>query len=393
MTNRAVKGERAMIAKAFRHCVLIGVGLLTSTMAAAQTSTPSDSGAYKIGALLQLSGPSGYFGEWTKNGILLAVDDINGKGGINGKKLEVIFRDSKDDPKTGVSEFRKFADLDNVPAVLASGSAIVLPVCPIAEELKILLLNASANSPKIQTDCGSFTFSSISDAPIEVGALVDYATKSLGAKTAGVIHITNDVGVGLKESFVQAFQKLGGKVLAVESGEKGATDFRPQLIKLRAANPDVIFVAGEVNESAQIFKQKHELAIKSQMLAHSTSLSAKVVEVAGAEATQGAIFSQGAFDASGANPVMADFAQRYTARFGQNPAMIYMATFYDGVQLVAAALKSGGNTGAGIQKALSEVRTYEGMSGSFVYNPGTRTPVKPVGFLKVEAGKFVPVKQ
>lgn len=376
-----------------RRCAFIGVGLMASTLAAAQTSAPGGSDVHRIGALLQLSGPSGYFGEWTKNGILLAVDDINSKGGINGKKLEIIFRDSKDDPKTGVSEFRKFADLDKVSAVLASGSAIVLPVCPIAEELKILLLNGSANSPKIQKDCGSFTFSSISDAPIEVGALVDYAAKSLGAKTAGVIHVTNDVGVGLKDSFAQAFEKLGGKVTIVESGEKGATDFRPQLIKIRAANPDVIFIAGEVNESAQIFKQKHELAIKSQILAHSTSLSAKVVEVAGAEATQGAIFSQGAFDASGANPVMADFAQRYTARFGQNPAMIYMATFYDGVQLVTEGIKRGGDTGAGIQKALSEVRTYEGVSGSFVYKPGTRTPLKPVGFLKVEAGKFVPLKQ
>lgn len=351
-------------------------------------STDEDVDEYVVGALLQLSGEVAYFGEWTRNGIELAVEDVNAAGGVNDKPFRVEYVDSQNDSATSVSEFRKLVDLDNVPAVMASGSVAVLPVCPVAEELQALLLNASANSPQIR-DCGNFTASLISDSAVEMEALADYLYNERGIREAATFNMNNDVNVGIKDAFVSAWEELGGSILGSESAEVGTQDFRSQLTSLRSLEPEATLVAAEAPDAAVMLKQSEQINFETQWFTQANAVNQDVVDIA-KEGAEGIVISQVAFDPATGPTAMQEFEKKYNESFEENPALVYSATFYDATMLLAEAIEKGGYSGPEIVDYINGLEEYDGASGHAEFvEPGVVS--RDIIFRTVENGDFVTI--
>ena len=340
---------------------------------------------YKVGAILPLSGSGANYGKWEKQGVDLAVDEINQAGGINGKKIEIIFEDSKSLPKDGVSAMNKLSSVDKVPVAIAGISSVVLACAPVADQYKVVLLNSGGVSPKIR-GAGQYVFSNIGDGAIEVKVTAEYAYNNLKFKKVAVLNINAAAGTDSRDIFIKHFKSLGGEIVAEEGHDQGATDFRAQLTKIRDSKPDAIYLASFTKESALILKQASEMRIKTQWLSYAPFQGQDIITIAG-NAAEGIIYTSPAFDPNSTDEKMKEFQNKYESKYGVE-SELYAATFYDGIKLIAEAIKNGGYNSEGIRKALQEIKDYPGVSGLTTFD-ADRAVSKPVILKTIKNGQFV----
>lgn len=373
--------------------LLTALALMAAACGQAEESDSDDPAAasdedvdeYVVGSLAQMSGDVAWFGELVQNATQLAIEDVNEDGGINGKPFDVKFRDLQNDASISISEYRKFIDVDGVPAVMVGSSVALLPMCPIAEDEENVILNTGASTPEMREACGEYLISNIPDSSTEMQTLARYLYEQ-GHRNAATFNINNDVNLGQKTAFVDAWNELGGQIVAEETAEVGTQNFRSQIAGLRAANPDATLVATEAQDTARFFRQASDVNFTSQFAAQSNAISEDVLEQA-ADAVEGTIFATVIFDPSTHEPG-AEFEERYTERFGESPALLYSALAYDGTIMLAEAIEQVGYSAPAIKDYLRGIDQWEGVSGVVTYSePGFAE--RPVMFRTVEDGEFV----
>src|SRR3989344_222432 len=199
-------------------------------------------GSYKIGVMLPLTGDAAAVGLPEQRGIKIAIDEMNAKGGVNGRKLEAIYEDSKCNAKDGNAAAQKLVNVDKVKVIVGGVcSGATLGASPITEENKVILISPSATSPDI-TNAGDFVFR-VAPSDAYAGIVTsDYAFNDLKTKKAALITETTDYAQGLRRVFKENFAKLGGEIVADETYNPEDTDFRTQVTKVKAASPEVIYL-------------------------------------------------------------------------------------------------------------------------------------------------------
>jgi branched-chain amino acid transport system substrate-binding protein len=333
--------------------------------------------------LLPLTGSGASYGQYAKNGIALAVEQINEEQGIIGKKLMVIYEDSQSNPASGVSAFRKLLDVHGVPATLAEFSPVVMACAPIANTQKTVLLNCGAQTPKVR-EAGQFVFSAIPDANEEAGQMAEFAYHTLRLRAVATFCINTDTGVATTDVFVQHFTRLGGKILAQERHEQGTTDFRLQLTRLQAVSPPAVYMISLVRESALILKQATELGLKTRWLSYTSFQGPDIMTVAGV-AADGVIYTYPAFSPEASARAKA-FAAAYSRRYSAEPE-VYAATFYDGVFALKNAFEKFGTSGEAVRQGL-RAEVYQGVAGPIDFRRANWV-LKPLQFRTVKGGHFV----
>ena len=239
-----------------------------------------EEGAIKIGAILPLTGDMATFGESFKNGIDLAIDEANEKG-IHGKKAIVIYEDDRGKGDFAVSAFWKLITSDKVESVIGGVmSSTAMPIAPIAQKEKVVLLSPTATAPALSQFKNYFFRIQPSDV-FEGAIMAEFASKQLKAKKLGVLYVNNDWGSGLSKVFISKFGLLGGTIPIVEPYSLGDTDFRSQLTKIKSVNPEYIYLLGYLKELSIILKQMLELGVKSRILSAYSFDDPKLIEVAG----------------------------------------------------------------------------------------------------------------
>ncbi|MHA1757143.1 MAG: ABC transporter substrate-binding protein, partial [Promethearchaeota archaeon] len=214
---------------------------------------------------MPLTGDAALYGQSIKKGIDIAVAEINKTGGIKGRKILVIYEDSKALPAEGVTAFKKLINIHNVPAVIGDAvSSVTLAIAPIAEKDKIVVLSPLSSAPAI-THAGDFIFRNVPSDLFGGKVAAYFAVKHQCWTSLAILYINNDFGVGLKEVFSDVVESLGGKIVASEAYEQGSTDFRTQLSKIKETDPDAIFLVG-YREAPQILIQAKEKGIKAKFL-------------------------------------------------------------------------------------------------------------------------------
>ena len=192
-----------------------------ATQAPAPAAKPD---VYKVGLINHLTGDAAAYGQSMKKGTELALDVINGAGGIGGTKVEVIFEDDRLSAADAQTAFLKLVQSDKVPVVMGSGaSSLSLSLCPKAQEMKIVQISSISTAPSLK-DCGKYFFSAMASDTAQGPEWVKVA-EALGAKEAAVMYINNDYGIGVKDTFVPAFEKAGGKVLIAQPFDAGQQGF------------------------------------------------------------------------------------------------------------------------------------------------------------------------
>jgi branched-chain amino acid transport system substrate-binding protein len=241
----------------------------------------------KLADVAELSGGGATVGTNWKNGIDLAVEEINGKGGILGRKLTVTHADSQSNPSTARAQVQKA--LDSEPYVLLgpgySGSVKV--TAPLAAEAGITQIMGGEAAELTQTG-NKFLFRTSFGQQSTMPKVAKYVADELKAKTVAVVWVNNDFGKGGHDVIVKEFGKRDIKVVADLSTEAGQADFAADVAKVKAAAPDAVFVYLNEEESARILKELKRQGVTAPLIGETTLVGQKVIELAG-DAANGAL--------------------------------------------------------------------------------------------------------
>jgi len=339
----------------------------------------------KIGAILPLTGDAAKYGESAKEGIELAIEEINAEGGVKGHKIEIIYEDSQGLPTTGVSAFQKLITSNRVPAVIGGlFSSVTLAIAPIANREHVVVLSPTSSAPAI-TKAGDYIFRNCASDIFEGKIMAEAARKTLGLSKVAIIYINNDYGVGIKDVFKKEFTALGGKILAEEAFDQGATDFRTQITKVKQANPEAVYIIG-YRELGSLLKQAKELGLNVQFLSTVMFEDPEILKIAG-DAAEGVIYSARAYNPKSKEPIVKKFVEKYEMKYHKEPD-IFAALSYDAVLILAKAMEIGGFTADGIKEAIYGIRDFQGVAGVTSFDENGDV-VKPAVLKIVRNSKFM----
>jgi branched-chain amino acid transport system substrate-binding protein len=266
-----------------RPGILAGVVLATILTGAAfaQSGAP-----IKLADVAELSGGGATVGTNWKNGIDLATEEINAKGGILGRKLEVTHADSQSNP--GVARAQVQKALDNEPyALLGPGySGSVKVTAPLAAEAGITQI-VGGEAAELTQAGNKFLFRTSFGQQSSMPKVAKYINDELKAKSVAIVWVNNDFGKGGRDVIAREFARYGIKVAADLSTEAGQADFAADVSKIKAANPDAVFIYLNEEESARILKELKRQGVTAPLIGETTLVGQKVVELAG-EAANGA---------------------------------------------------------------------------------------------------------
>ncbi|MGJ4960891.1 ABC transporter substrate-binding protein [Bradyrhizobium sp. HKCCYLRH3061] len=266
-----------------RSIILAGLcsATLLSGAAYAQSGAP-----IKIADVAELSGGGATVGNNWKNGIDLAVEEINAKGGILGRKIEVSHADSQSNP--GIARAQVQKALDGEPYVLLgpgySGSVKV--TAPLAAEAGITQIMGGEAAELTQAG-NKFLFRTSFGQQSSMPKVAKYINDELKAKSVAVVWVNNDFGRGGRDVITKEFNRLGIKVAADLSTEAGQADFAADVSKIKAAAPDAVFIYVNEEESARILKEIKRQGVTVPLIGETTLVGQKVIELAG-DAANGA---------------------------------------------------------------------------------------------------------
>ena len=196
--------------------------------------------AIRFGAILPLTGPNAATGGQQQRGLQFAMERTNAAGGVGGRQIEILFEDNQTKPDQSVLSFNKLVDLNGVQAIFTGFSGPTLAMAPLATRKKILLINGAAQADRLAT-ASPYLINTIPVINDEVTSLAKYLYGA-GKKTAAVLYENDAAGTAGRDDFATAYKAAGGQILAEEPSSFSQTDYRPALLKLNAAKPDVVFV-------------------------------------------------------------------------------------------------------------------------------------------------------
>ncbi len=363
---------------------LIVPGLITAPAVQGASDT------LKIGAAFALSGSIAVYGEGFRKAVDLAVEEVNAAGGIKGKKIEIVYEDNKSNPKDCVTAVRKLVTVDKVPVIFGpAGSSNFMAAAPVAQESKVVMISAQGAAVGL-TKAGEYIFR-VFPSDVLQGPHLARLALSLGHKEAPVMYVNNDWGLGLKNAFVEAYKKAGGKVTDEIPYDEKKTDYRTELIRATKNKPAAVINLTYINEGAVQFKQAYEMGIKTQWLCGSAARAPKMVELAG-KAAEGVI---------GTYPAVAQdtkefkaFKEAWVKKYKDDKIPIFGDYNYDMVKITARAIEKGGYTADGIRKALPEVaKGYRGVTGEKTFDAERGMLKAEYGLWTVKDGKIIDYKK
>jgi len=305
----------------------------------------------RVGLIQPLSGPIAAAGSYIVNGAKIALDRVNGKGGVGGRPLELIIEDNKSDPAETRNAAEKLIVRDKVPVIIGAwGSSMTLAMMPLAAQHGVPLLVETSSSIKI-TDPktpGAKIVSRISPTSELEAFGVEPLIPQLGLKKVGYLAVNTDWGRGAVTAFGDVLKKHGAKIEAVEYVGQADTDFYSQLTKFKAAGVDSVMITDDAPKTAKMLQQMKELGLEAKVLVTGGSAwPDSILQLAGAKAAEGAMFINFynpydhslAADPEASRAYVEDWKKRGLPWIGVVEGM----RGFDAVNVVAAALQKAGD--------------------------------------------------
>jgi branched-chain amino acid transport system substrate-binding protein len=339
-----------------------------------------------VGHVASMTGDTATFGRSADQGIRMAVEEINGAGGVLGRPIEVVTEDDRSVTEEARTAAQKLIGRDQVVALLGEvASSRSLAAAPEAQRAKVPMISPGSTNPKV-TEVGDYIFRACFIDPFQGAVMARFAADELKAKRLAILFdFKQDYSVGLAEFFRDTVKKNGGEIVADERYTSGDIEFRAQLTTIRAAKPDAIFVPGYYTELGLIAKQARELGIEVPLLGGDGWDSEKTLEIGG-DAVNGYFFSTH-YAADSDSPRVQEFVKRFGEKYGATPDAM-AALGYDTAGILADALKRAGTTESGkLRDAIASTSNYEGVTGKISIDP-QRNARKDAVVLKIEDGKF-----
>jgi branched-chain amino acid transport system substrate-binding protein len=326
----------------------------------------------KIGFMGPLSGNEASYGESIKRGVDLAVKEM----GLT--NVEVIYEDSQCKPNEAVNAINKLINIDKVVAIIGEVcSGATLAAAPIAESNKVVMISPASTAPKI-TEAGDYIFRVVPSDALQ-GAFGAKLLKDKGYKKLAILYGNEEYGVGFEKVLRENFEKLGGKVVASESFERGTTDLRTQITKIKASKPDALYIISNAPESSvAALRQLKELKVQATIFGSEGLKSDDIIKNA-KEAAEGLIVSS----VTAGND---EFIKKHIAEYNKEPGP-FAAFGYDAFKAIALAIENGAKTSEDIKNALYQLK-FDGATGVIDFDDNGDVGGNYDVFI-VKNGKFV----
>lgn len=339
----------------------------------------------KIGFFAPLTGFAAADGTSAKHAVEIGVKEINDKGGINGKKIELVVYDDRHNSKEAVAIANKLIERDKVVAVVSGSYSMPTRVtAPIFQRAGIPMVAGYAVHPDV-TKAGDFIFRNGYRGEVEGAAAADVAVKLLNAKKLAVLTMDNDFGRTLAAAFKKRAVELGAELVSDNIYALGEKDFTPLLTKVKDANPELLYTSGYYNEAALITKQAKDLGLSVQILGEEGFDSPKFLELA-ADAAEGTIFTTN-LNRDDARAFVQEFLKTYKETYGIEPDMVG-ASSYDAFKIIVAAIEKAGTDPKALRDAIAGLKNFDGVTGEISEFNAIGEVMKPVQIQVVKDGQF-----
>jgi branched-chain amino acid transport system substrate-binding protein len=317
-----------------------------------------------VGVATLLTGDFAVLGENIVQTARLAADEVNKNGGINGRPLELVIEDSKLDSRSGVAAMQKLVNADGIRYIIggmsSNGSVAAAPIANAAHAVDLTPVTGGKNVD----EAGDYIFR-IANSDVLAGRDLANAMLKMGYKNVGVVGAVTEYTIDIQKTFEKTITDQGGTIVVSEQFQPGTTDYRTMIAKVRAKNPQAVLVLSQLGTDAAYFvKQSREVGYNPPLFTDFTfATNGNVKQILGS--LDGIYFTDPAYDANNAKTKA--FFALYKATYKTDPAIpFHAASTYDGVMMLAEALRAEGDDSAKVQQYLStNIKNYHGLMGTY----------------------------
>ncbi|MBM4331045.1 MAG: ABC transporter substrate-binding protein [Deltaproteobacteria bacterium] len=318
-----------------------------------------------IGVSGPLTGTYAEYGQNWKKAMDLGLEWINAAGGVKGRPIELIYTDTKSDPKESAAVAHKYTTDKRIVSTIGDfTSTACMAAQPIYDRAGMVQLSPTASHPKFAP--GSiWSFGIIGTQAGEGPFMARYAVKQLGKKRIAVLYINNDWGIVTKDFFIKAAKEMGAEILAVEAFFEADKDFTGVLTKLRGVKPELLYIPAMYNEMSLIAKQKEKLGWMDVLVMGPGSLySPKLLEIGGASVN--GLYTSAVFFPKDPRPEVQKFVKGFEDKYKASPNM-FAAIAYDGINIMTEVLRKAGTDRKAIRDELAKTKDFPGVTGKITF--------------------------
>jgi branched-chain amino acid transport system substrate-binding protein len=357
-----------------------------------QSSGSASGNAIKIGGGFALTGDESSLDLPAANGAKLAAEEINAAGGVLGRQIDLIVRDSQYKMDVTAQIAQQMVEQDKIRAAVGfTDSDSVLAFGPILQKAGIPFLTAGATSPKLPSQIGDNMFMACFGDNVQAAVGAEFATQKFGKNA----YLLWDKGVEyttlLGKYFKDRFTGLGGTISLEDQYDDKATDFAAQIAKVKALpkQPDFYYIAAMPYNIGTVVKQFRDAGITGPIVGGDGYDDPSWIQADGQAANNVFFTTHALNDPSNPNPAYQKFYKAYTSKYGHAPENAFAALGYDSVYLVVDAIKrAGSDDPAAIRKALGETKGFQGITGQINLDAASRIPQKGVTVISIQDAKY-----
>jgi branched-chain amino acid transport system substrate-binding protein len=340
----------------------------------------------RIGEYASLTGKEAAFGDTSHKGTLLAIEELNARGGVLGRRLELFTEDNQSKQGESATTVKKLIARDRVVTILGEVASIrSLEAAPVCQNARIPMIAPASVNSRV-TEVGDCIFRVCFVDSFQGNVLARFVHDTLNVRRVAVLtSVSNAYSVGMTNIFKARFLADGGAIVAEQKYSEGDKDFRAQLTAVKAADADAIFASGYYTESALICVQARQLGLNVAIFGGDAWDAPPLLEIGGA-AMEGTYFSTH-YSPDNPSPEVQNFNQRYQARWGARPDA-WAALGYDSALVLAdAIMRAGSAEPAKIRDALAATKDFPAVTGRITID-AKRNASKTAVILTIKDGKY-----
>jgi branched-chain amino acid transport system substrate-binding protein len=348
-----------------------------------------------IGFFGPLTGPTAQAGQALRNGALIAIDEINARGGLLGRPVRLIEQDDRSSPEQAVKSVIRLIHLSEVTAIVGSlHSGNILATAPVIEESGTPMVGAGTSPTWLQKGY-TCLFRAVGNSELSVSELAGYA-KRVGIKKVSVIQSNDEYGMVGGRLFVEHATRVGIEISANESFTHGDRDFTGQFVKMLKVEPDAVLIWALGDDLGALTKQLRQAGYDGPVLGAEGYTLPQVLEIAG-KAADNVIFPaqylvpERPQDAE--DPMMRSFLRSYFERFGEMPVSDNAYRGYDSVRIIAEAIKRANTLDREkVCRAIGNIEGFEGLAGRFTFKGFDGEGIHEMRFFRIADGEYVEIR-
>lgn len=368
--------------------MLLGLSFLITACGGEKEAgkTTKEAETIKIGSTSPLTGPVAIYGVTATNGAKLAIEEINKNGGILGKQVEFIVLDSKGDSTEAITAYNRLVDEGIVAFIGDAPSKPTLAIAEVAAQDNMPMITPTGTQFNI-TEAGPNVFRVCFTDPYQGVILANLAKNNLSAKKVAIlVNNSSDYSDGVTEAFMKEAQRLGLEIVAKEGYAEGDKDFRAQLTKVAATNPDVLLVPDYYEQAALISTQAREVGVTATLIGpDGWDGVAKALDPSAYGAIENSYFTNH-YSVEDQSEKVQSFLKAYKAKYNENPSA-FAALSYDAAYLVKDAIEKAGSTDKEAVIKAMKASDFAGVTGHLKFDE-KNNPVKAVTVLKIVNGNY-----